>query len=137
MDIQNKSMAVFVLNDDVRGIMAVYEDEKTETPTFYKTFDQSIEVGDLIVVPANTRLGFTTNKVVEIDVDPDINRHSKVEWVAGSISLKNYDNYLAQEKQMIDQINKLEKQKAREAFKKDLEDTLGDDLKSVTLIGAS
>ncbi|WP_125933275.1 hypothetical protein [Kiloniella majae] len=137
MDIKNKSMAVFVMNEDVRGIMAIYDDETHETPTFYKTFDQDLQVGDLIVVPASTRLGFTTNKVTEVDVEPDINRHNEVKWVAGSIKLENYQSYVEQENQMIAQINKLEKRKAREAVKEELEKSLGEDLKGVTLIEAS
>lgn len=136
MDIQNKSMAVFVMNEEVRGIKAVYEDIH-ETPAFYKTFDQNVKVGQLIVVPASTRLGFTTNKVVEVDVEPDINRSGEVKWIVGSVSLENYESCLEQEQEMITQLNALEKRKAREAVKAEMEKSFGEDLKSITMIEAS
>lgn len=54
----NKSTAVFLINDRVRMIRASYEaDTATQKASteFFKTFDHTIKVGDLINVVSNTR----------------------------------------------------------------------------------
>ncbi len=71
----NYSTAIFLINPKVRAIAAVYEpdtDNRKAPRTIFKTFDSTIEVGDYILVPTDTRHKMTVNKVVEVDVEPDL-----------------------------------------------------------------
>lgn len=71
----NYSTAIFLINPKVRAIAAIYEpdtDSRKAPRTVFKTFDQSIGVNDYILVPTETRHKMTVNKVVEVDVEPDL-----------------------------------------------------------------
>lgn len=130
--ISNKSMAVFLTNENVRGVVAVYNDDDTERDgKFYKTFDPDVKVGDLVVVPAGTRLGFTTNKVVAVDVEPDFERTGRVDWIAGRVDPAHYEDCLAQEEGMIEQIRAMEKAKKREEMAESLKEFMGDSMPAI------
>ena len=101
----NYSTAIFLINPKARAIAAIYEPdtESRKSPrTIYKTFDQTLSVGDYILVPTETRHKMTVNKVVEVDIDPDLESHTQMNWVIGVVDRVAYDDVLAQEARAID-----------------------------------
>lgn len=115
----NFSTAIFLINPKVRAIAATYEfDDKTAPRTIFKTFDQALSVEDYIVVPTNTRHNMTVCKVVEVDIDPDLESHTQMQWVIGTIDKAAYDDVLAQENRAIDLMKAAEKTHAREELRK-------------------
>ena len=109
----NYSTAVFLINDDVRAVAAIYEpDDEARNGaakrTVFKTLDQTIDVDDIVIVESGTRHGYTIVKVVEVDVDLDLESSAKVEWVVGTVDLEDHQRLLAQEKKATDQIRRSE-----------------------------
>jgi hypothetical protein len=124
MTIGNKSLLVFLLNDEVRGIKCEYEpvEENPKRQTyFFKTMDQSIEVGDYVVVPTNTRVGQTVVRVTEIDVDPDFDFDKPVSWIIDRVDTSNYTELLEQEEAAIKVAQSAEKRKKREELRKSMD----------------
>lgn len=119
----NYSTAIFLINPKVRAISAIYEAEtKERTParTTFKTFDQSIKEGDYILVPTSTRHSMTVNKVVAVDVEPDLESGAQMQWVIGTIDRAAYEDVLAQEARAIELMKAAEKTHAREELRKKL-----------------
>jgi hypothetical protein len=117
----NYSTAIFLINPKVRAIAAVYEPdtESRKAPrTIFKTFDQTLSVGDYILVPTDTRHKMTVNKVVEVDVEPDLESHTTMNWVIGVVDKVAYDDVLAQEARAIELMKAAEKTHAREELRK-------------------
>lgn len=117
----NYSTAIFLINPKVRAIAAIYEpdtDSRKAPRTIFKTFDQTLSVGDYILVPTDTRHKMTVNKVVEVDLDPDLESHSQMSWVIGVVDRVAYEDVLAQEARAIDLMKAAEKTHAREELRK-------------------
>lgn len=117
----NYSTAIFLINPKVRAIAAIYEpdtDSRKAPRATFKTFDQTIEVGDYILVPTETRHKMTVNKVVEVDIDPDLETGCQMSWVIGTVDRSLYDDVLAQEARAIDLMKAAEKTHAREELRK-------------------
>lgn len=72
----DNSRIVFLINDQVRAVKAKYED--SGAAEMFKTFDATIQVGDLAVVQSTTRHMMTVVKVTEIDVD--VNRLAMLDY---------------------------------------------------------
>jgi hypothetical protein len=117
----NYSTAIFLINPKVRAIAAVYEpdtDTRKSPRTIFKTFDQTLSVGDYILVPTDTRHKMTVNKVVEVDLEPDLESHACMQWVIGVVDKAAYEDVLAQENRAIDLMKAAEKTHAREELRK-------------------
>lgn len=93
----HKSLDVFILSDDVRGIMACYEPNGTSA--LFKTFDEDIAVDDYIVVETNTRHNMTVVQVTAVDVEPDYNDDTPVKWVINKVHLRALDSILEAERE--------------------------------------
>ena len=126
----NYSTAIFIINDKVRAISATYEKEGFDgdgRPTsskpsriIFKTFDQSIKKDDLVIVPTKTRHGFTICKVVEVDIELDLESPNHIDWVAGVFSPEEHTRMLAMEAKMHETIRSAEKNRKREELRKSL-----------------
>ncbi len=126
MAILNKSLAPFLVDENVIGVIAAYEDHhKKEEGKFYKSVGLDIKVGDLIIVPAKTRLGFTTNKVLEVNVQPDFEKTTTVQWVAGVCTSQHYDSLVASEDAMLVKVREAEQNQAKEELKVSLASVMG------------
>lgn len=114
----NYTTAVFLINKDLRALIGVYEDGgKRET---FKTLDHSIKVGDLCVVPSDTRHKVTTVKVLETDVSVDFDAQEKVRWIITRIDMDAFAQTVAQEDQAIEALKAAEFKKRRDTLFKDL-----------------
>lgn len=129
----NYTRAIFLISDDVRAVMVTYEDTENAPRTMYKTFDQSIKVDDYVVVPTDTRHKMTVCKVVEVDVDPDIESGSKLEWLVGTVDRASFVDIKRQEDEAIDKIKSAEKRRKREELRKALLADVEDDVKALPI----
>jgi hypothetical protein len=117
----NYSTAIFLINPKVRAIAAIYEPDtetRKATRTIFKTFDQALSVGDYVLVPTDTRHKMTVNKVVEVDIEPDLESSACMQWVIGVVDRVAYEDVLAQETRAIDLMKAAEKTHAREELRK-------------------
>ncbi|MBU6232436.1 hypothetical protein KGP36_07420, partial [Patescibacteria group bacterium] len=67
----------------------------------FKTFDQSIKAGDIIIVSTTTRHGFTCAKVEETDVDVNFENTLDYRWIVGKVDQSTYQMILSQEEDAI------------------------------------
>lgn len=123
----NYSTAVFLIPDiKVRAIRCAYElDEKGnaisgKTYTF-KTFDESIQKDDIVVVPTGTRVLFTCVKVIEEDLEFDVSTGVELKWIVAKVDEAGYKKILGQEEQLIKTLRAGEKEKKR----KEIAESLG------------
>jgi predicted Mrr-cat superfamily restriction endonuclease len=116
----NYSTAVFLINDSVRAIACTYESADNSPRTIFKTFDQSIKKDDFVLVPTETRHKMTVCKVVEVDVEPDIETTQQMNWIIGPVERDDYERTLEQEKAAIDTMKQAEKNRRRDELRKSL-----------------
>ncbi len=127
----NYSRAIFLINEDVRLIKVSYETDENGKPVGnsrnveglydFKTFDRSIEVGDYVIVPTNTRHGMTVVRVEEVDCECDIESSLELKWILGTVSTHNADDMLIQkEQQAITKIKAAERAKRRRELRETL-----------------
>jgi len=115
----NYTTAIFLVNRDVRAVLVTYEaDEVGKPPTapreLFKTFDQSIAVDDLVVVPTATRHLMTVVKVVEVDVEVDFDSNKEAKLIICKTDRSDYDRLLKLEAAAIQAIKSAEVRKRRE-----------------------
>lgn len=119
----NTSTAIFLINPNARAVSCIYEAEGSkQTPYIFKTLDQSIKVNDLVVVPTDTRHNLTVVKVVEVDVDLDIDTPHQIKWVIGKVDLATHNELLELEADALAKIKASQLRKKREQLAKDLLD---------------
>jgi hypothetical protein len=117
----NYSTAVFLINDTCRAVEAIYEadtDQRKAPRTIFKTFDDTIKAGDIILVPSETRHRVTTCKVTAVDIEIDITTTADIKWVIGVVDQAHYEQLKAVEENAIRQIKAAEKTHQREELKK-------------------
>lgn len=96
----NYSTAICIANPNVQGVRVNYDGATNKAYTF-KTFDNTLEKGDLVLVPTETRHGYTVCKIEEINVDLDQESDIQYKWVVGKVDLTNYEDIIKQEELVI------------------------------------
>lgn len=121
----NYSTAVMLVNANIKAMRTIYQPENASQKNSqqrytFKTIDENIKVGDLVLVPTDTRFGFTVNEVVEanVEVEVDFDSNVQMKWIVGKVDLQAYEKILAMEATMIDAIKTGELRKRREDIKK-------------------
>lgn len=79
----DNSKIVFLINDQVRLIRVTYEPgtpEAEKQAYSFKTFDQTIQVDDYVVVETGTRHGLTVCKVTAVDLDVNFDDGIALKW---------------------------------------------------------
>lgn len=103
----NRSTTVFLINKNVRAVMGIYE--IGGKPEMFKTFDQTIQKDDLMVVTTDTRFGFTVIKVTEADIAVDIeDPNVKVKWAVNKLDLTKHNEVLVQEAEAVERVKQAE-----------------------------
>jgi len=111
----DNSRIVFLINDTVRAVLAQYEEHgKNE---MFKTFDQSLKVGDMAVVQSGTRFGMTTVKITQVDVDVNFDSTTPIQWVVQAVDKPAFDAILAQEAQAISAVQAAELRRKKEELR--------------------
>lgn len=111
----DNSRIVFLINDQVRAVKAKYED--SGAAEMFKTFDATIQVGDLAVVQSTTRHMMTVVKVTEIDVDVNFDSTTTIPWVVQKIDAPKFDAILAQEAQAISAVQAAELRRKKDELR--------------------
>lgn len=132
------SRKVFVVNDNVRGILCIYDAEPADKPgsvprTFFKTFDKSIKVGDFLIVPTTTRHNMTVVKCVAVDVECEIELTTPCEWVVGIVDRSTYQRIVEGENEMLNTIRSAEKMKMRKELADAVLADAGDKVKTLAI----
>jgi hypothetical protein len=126
MAITNYSTAVFLLNKHARAVVGVYEDEteyarvnsgRAAPRQTFKTLDETIKVGDFVLVPTNTRHKMTVNKIVEVDVDVDFESATPMAWVIATIDRSEFERVLKHEGDMIEKVKSAEKRRKQDELR--------------------
>lgn len=114
------SRKVFLLDDEPRCVLCTYEaDTPTQkaSSTEFKTWDSNIKVGDYVVVPTDTRHCMTVVKVVDVDVEPNIESHAKMDWIIGTVDRHDFEAIVAQERRFLDAARSAEKARKKKELK--------------------
>lgn len=129
----NYSTVAFLCNDKTRAVKAQYEPGKQSYT--YKTLDPTIKVDDIVVVPTDTRHGFTCVKVTEVDCEAPLDENDRIEyrWIVGRVDIPAYESVLEQEKQVVDAVKKGRTEKRREELSENFLAGLNGDLKALPL----
>lgn len=117
----NYSTAVFLINPNCRAIEAIYEadtDQRKAPRSIFKTFDEAIKEGDIILVPSETRHKITTCKVTAVDVELDITTTAEIKWIIGVVDQAGFEELKGVEQKAITQIKAAEKNHQREELRK-------------------
>lgn len=103
----DKSLNIFLINDKVRAVEAIYEKydaarhSTKPRPELFKTFDKAIKVDDLVVVETdntNGRFGMTVVKVTAVDVEPDFEASGvKARWIVQKVEDAAYREVVEKE----------------------------------------
>jgi hypothetical protein len=113
--ISNYSLLVFLINDKVRAVECCYDpdQEKAGKKTVFKTMNEDIKVGDFVVVPTDTRYGYTVVKVVNVDIEPDLDSSAQMNWIIDPVGLAHHEQLLKDEKEAIDKARAAQKTQRR------------------------
>lgn len=119
----NFTTAVMLLNQNISAIHTIYEEEteqRRQPRTTFKTLDTTIQVGDFVVIPTDTRHKMTVVKVVGVDVDVDFESQTPVQWVISKVNMDAHNTILSEEQKWIETIKASEKRRKREELKKNM-----------------
>src|SRR6185295_1615472 len=98
------------------------KDDKAPKPKreLFKTFDETIAVGDIVMVPSGTRHNVTSVKVVETDVEWDVHTSGEVKWIIGKVDQSEFNKLKALEENAISAIKESEKTAARKKMRSEM-----------------
>lgn len=121
MSLANPSLAPFLLDNPPRCISVSYErliDTRTGKVTgndikSFKTFDITIAKEDLVVVPTDTRWGFTVGRVEEIDTRVNFTSSETMRWIASKVDKDGYADICKQEDVLIGKVGQAQQAKAK------------------------
>ncbi len=120
MTTTNYSTAVMLFNPNIRAVRVSYETEeqnKNRTLYIFKTLDESIEVGDYVVIGTSSRHNLTVVKVEEVDVEVDIDSATQLAWLVDRVETSAHRKITEDEKSWIAQMKKAQIRKKREDLK--------------------
>ena len=127
----NLSTAVLLMNDKCRVIEATYmpdaEGEQRDADgkprakrELFKSFDEAIKTGDVLIVPSSTRHKITTVKVTDVDVDWDPDCSTEIKWIIGTVDLAHFEELKTLDEKMFKVIKDAEKTDKRNKLREKL-----------------
>lgn len=140
----NYSTAVFLINRDMRAMVCEYDPTNGDNlgsgtyhnasakidgknRAVFKTLDKDIKKDDYVVVQTNTRHCMTVVKVVETDVNVDLDSPTEVKWIVMKVDRTQHEKILADERAAVEAIKRAEFNKRRQ----DMLNTVATDLDEV------
>ncbi len=100
----NYSSAVMIINHDIRAIRTSYEPAapgKSLQEYVFKTIDKTIKKGDYVVVPTETRWGYTVNRVEAVDVDVDFDSDVILKWILSKVDVDGNKQTIEEEEKWV------------------------------------
>lgn len=119
----NYSRAILLFNENIRVVNICYEpdtDRVKQTRYPYKTLDQTIQKDDYVVIPTDTRHGFTVVRVDAVDVEVELESGVDLKWIVDKVDMPLYNKVLSEEGKWISTLKASEARKKREDMKKNL-----------------
>lgn len=120
MSISNPTLAAFLLDNGPQCVSVSYEPtvdrNGKKVPAdikSFKTFDRDLKEGDLVVIPTDTRWGFTVGKVTAVNVRVNYASHEQMRWVASKVDEAAYADILKQEEALIAKVAQAQEHKAK------------------------
>lgn len=132
----NYSSAVMIINHEIRAIRTSYEPSangQAPLTTVFKTLDKTVKKGDYVVVPTDTRWGYTVNRVEEVDVDVDFDSTVQLKWVLNKVDIDGNKKTVSEEGKWVLALQESEKRKRREELRKQLIETHGDEVNKLMI----
>ncbi len=129
----NYSTAIFLISDQARAVLVTYESNDDAPKTMFKTLDPNIKVDDFVTVPTETRHKMTVCKVVEVDVEPDLESSADMKWIIGVVNKADFDQIKSHEGDAIAKIRSAEKTRKRRELRDTLLADVGDELKALPI----
>lgn len=106
------SNRIFLASDTVRAVKGIFETDVNNQPTakreYFKTFSASLKVGDLVNVETSTRHGVSVIRIVEVDVDIDVESDEQTRWIIGKVETAEYEKFKTMEADMVSEMKKAE-----------------------------
>lgn len=130
----NFTTAVFLLNDSCRAIRVSYDTDLRSQSSFnyvFKSFDETIKKDDIVVVPTDTRHGFTCVKVEEVDVDVNFDSPQDYRWIVAKVSMEFYETLKKQEGEAITKVRQADMKKRKKELAASL---LGDQAENLKML---
>lgn len=121
----NYTTAVMLVNQNIRAVKTIYEpdtERQKQTRYIFKTLDTSIMKGDLVVVPTDTRHGYTVVLVDETDVEIDFDSDVQIKWIIDKVDVQAHASILSKEDEWIAALKMAQNRKKREELKKSMLD---------------
>lgn len=106
------SRLVYLVNPDVITVRAKYEPDINASYEF-KTLDKTLTKGDIVIVPTDTRCGFTCVEISEVDVDSDVEATSEIKWIVGRVDTPAFEKTLEAEKELQTTYRQMQRRKRR------------------------
>lgn len=131
----DSSKIVFLVNDHVSAVRAVYEDDNSAKKYVFKCFDQSIKIGDLAVVQTGTRFGFTVVKILETNIDVDFDSPIEFKWLVQKVDLDGFNGILAQEGQAIAAVQSAELRRKKAELRRTMFADAAENIAALPLAG--
>lgn len=107
----NKTTAIFLVRKDVRCVSVSYD--KTvdhrgkvvpiDTKSF-KTVDPNIQPKDLVLIPTDSRWGFTVGRVEAVDLHVDFDSNEQMRWIVSKIDTETFNTMVEAEAKMMDTV---------------------------------
>lgn len=137
----NLSTAVFLISDEVRAIGVTFDQGnhyRTEEKQYvYKTCDQSVCVGDYVIVPVGASDEYKVAIVRSVDADVNYKSDIQYKWVVSRLDLSEYISLKEREQLAIQEVKRIERRSKREQLRKDLVEFGGDEIANVKFLTAS
>lgn len=130
----NYSTAVFLINDNARAVLGVFDPENARKYMF-KTFNHEIKVDDYVLVETHTLHKMGVARIVEVDVEVDFEDPTTITWIIGQIDRSEIEALLGQEKEAINAVKKAEAEDKRDKLKSSLSKSLAKRLAGLALAG--
>lgn len=111
------SHIVLLINDSVSVVKCSYESGHQAPVYSFKTTIPDLAVGDLVVIPTDSRHKFTVVRVEETDVDWDYDSGVELKWIVDRVDIPAYQAILDYEQKAITAVQKAERRKKREELK--------------------
>lgn len=103
------SLTIFLVNKTVRAVAAAYDPENSPSKRdVFKTLDDSIKVGDFVLIPTEQRCKMSVFKVMELDPELDFDRQGEVKWIIGRVDKSAFDRIVEQERTIIETAKRAE-----------------------------
>ena len=129
----NNSTIVFLINDDVRAVNVKYEKGDNAPEYTFKTMDPTIQVGDYVVIPTDSRHNMTVALVSEVDIELDFATDMHIRWIMARVDLTEHEAVLEKEKAAITAVQSAERRKKREELRAALLANSDEQIKSLEL----